>query len=262
MAASTRVSTIPNSDAFCWVIGPAGRCVSSVAQGIFTASQIHRTIASVANQSLLLQFAHEKALEKGGYSEELARWMREQVDLSKWAIAQMQSDLHDLHFTGVISLWTSLEVAVEDTAILILVKDQTIIPTLQASGLKLSKNVIAASNETDARRVYVQIERQLRGPDSKVAAFCRVLQNLGIAVHLPADVEAKIRELNYVRNCLLHRGGIVDELVSTEAPALNLAVDKSIRVGRDAHLSYYEAVSTFAKNLLQAAIQSHYVRSR
>jgi hypothetical protein len=262
MRSNTPVSTIPNSDAFCWIIGPAGRCVSTVAKEIFTASQMHRTIASVANQSLLLQFAHQKALEAGGYTKELALWMREQVSLSEWAIKQMQSDLHELHFTGVISLWTSLEVAVEDTAILILVNDQMILANLQALGLKFSKNLIAISTEADARKVYVQLERQLRGPDSKVAAFCRVLQKLDVDVQLAVDVEEKIRELNFVRNCLLHRGGIVDELVNTEAPALNLSVGESIRVGRAAYLSYYDAVSSFAKALLQAAVESRHVRTK
>jgi hypothetical protein len=206
--------------------------------------------------------AHQKAIETNGYTQELALWMREQTSLSEWAIKQMQSDLHDLHFTGVISLWTSLEVAVEDTAILILVNDQMMLPNLQAEGFKFSKNASSTSTEAEARRVYVQLERQLRGSDSKVAAFCRVLQKLGVDLQLAFDAEEKIRELNFVRNCLLHRGGTVDDLVNTEAPALKLAVGESIRVGRKAYLSYYDAVSTFAKALLQAAVQSRHVRTK
>jgi hypothetical protein len=67
-------------------------------------------------------------------------------------------------------------------------------------------------------------------------------------------------ELNYVRNCVLHRGGVVDARVVAEAPNSGLAVGDVIRIVQEDYLRYFRAVGSFAQELLKGAIASRHAR--
>jgi len=72
----------------------------------------------------------------------------------------------------------------------------------------------------------------------RVSAHCHILKTLGILLSIDAAAHEELSELNYVRNCLLHRGGIVDDGVATEAPNLGLATGASVHIGQASYLAY------------------------
>jgi hypothetical protein len=51
-----------------------------------------------------------------------------------WANELLEDDLHAIHVPGIIALWASLEVAVEDTATLILVNDRKAVDDVVKAG--------------------------------------------------------------------------------------------------------------------------------
>ena len=85
---------------------------------------------------------------------------------------------------------------------------------------------------------------------------------LRVSFTLSSEVTSSLAELNYVRNCLLHRAGITDERASVEAPGLSLRLGAPIKIPSARYLHYFDSVGKFAQALLAGVLSSSYVRTR
>lgn len=253
-------STIPDSDAYNWIIAPASRCVLAVGEGARVGGLLHRAISALANQGPMLDAVLKITKATGKDTRPIQRLIAEQPGLSAWAQELIDSDLHPLHTSGIVFLWSSLEVAVEDTATLILLRDPTAPSTLAASGVRLPANLSNPLVEIDARRIFSRFERATSGFSTVSEAYCHLLETLGLSLAIDQGVHDKLAELNYIRNCILHRGGIVDDRATKEAPTLGLKPGSSLRIDHSDYLAYYDAVTNFALGLIDAAIKSRHVR--
>lgn len=252
--------TIPASDSYNWVIVPVTRCIQSVADGARLSGLLQRAVASLASQEALLcqleallrlmgkdvPVAEEGSIPAAGWTQ----WAKELID----------SGLHEVHAPGVIALWASLEVTVEDTVTLILVNDAQALADVVAAGVRPSQSWPRPLDESNARRVFARFEQVSRGTRSIAQAYAHMLQVLGVHASVPPHVLETVAELNYVRNCILHRGGIVDSRASQEAPKIGLSVGDTVRVERDDYLRYFGAVGAFAQQVLEGAIASRHAR--
>ena len=255
-------STIPNSDAYNWIIAPAGRCALAVGDGARVGALLHRAIIALANQGPLLNAALHITKSAGRDNEAIQRLLAEQPTLEAWAKELLDGDLHQFHTSGIVFLWASLEVAVEDTAVLILLRDPSTIRTLAELGLKLPAKLSTPLTEVDARRIFSRFERLGPGSRTVSEAYCQMLETLGLSLAVDQEVHDKLTELNYVRNCILHRGGVVDDRVTREAPKLGVAPGDALHIGQSSYLDYYDAVGKFAVALINAAIKSRHVRTK
>jgi hypothetical protein len=253
-------STIPDSDAYNWIIAPAGRCVLAVGEGARVGALLHRAMIALANQGPLLHAGLTIGKAAGQDTTAIERLIAEQPGLSAGAQEIVDGDLHQLHTSGIVFLWASLEVAVEDTATLILIRDPTTLTILAASGVRLPANLSNPLTEIDARRIFARFERLSSGSRRVSEAYCHLLETLGLSLAIDQGIHDKLTELNYIRNCILHRGGIVDDRVTKEAPNLGVVAGASLRIGQSDYLSYYDAVGKFALALINAAIKSRHVR--
>jgi hypothetical protein len=214
------------------------------------------------NQGALLGVARNALLTAGRDTKAIDNLLAQQPGLAAWAQEVLDSDLHDLHVSGVIALWSSLEVAVEDTAVLVLMRDATAMSLVAGAGVKLPAPLSNPPTESEARRVFVRFDRLACASRSVSEAYCYILDMLGLSVSVPPITHRKLSELNYVRNCLLHRGGIVDDRVNAEAPGLGLSTGDAIRIGQSTYLEYFDAVGKFAVALLGGAVKSRHVRTK
>lgn len=256
-------STIPSSDSLNWVIGPATQCISLIAEETRVASVLQRAIVALSHQGPLLNIAHQRLKETGADLQAIDRLIRKQQSgLDKWAYELLAEDFDPINRHGIIGMWVALEVAVEDTAILILTKDRSALRLLEKVGIKLPQSLSLPLNERDARRViYKRLETHSRKDRSVAQAYCYLLSILGISVTLPQDVCDTLAELNYVRNCLLHRAGIIDERSYIEAPALSVSIGIPIKVPSARYIHYFDCVGKFAQALLAGVLSSPYVRA-
>src|SRR5678809_483635 len=94
--------------------------------------------------------------------------------------------IRDSHTSGVIALWASLEVAVEDTAVLILLRDPTAVPLVAGSGVRLPANLSSPLTEAEARRIFVRFDRLASGTRRVSEAYCHVLETLGLSLDVDA----------------------------------------------------------------------------
>jgi hypothetical protein len=253
-------SSIPDADAFNWVIGPAAQCVTLVGEETRIASVLQRAIVALAGQGPLLQLARHHLKRTHRPDDSIRRLLADQAGLGDWAKEIIASDYDPINRHGIIGLWVAVEVAVEDTAILILTKDVAASALVAASGVKLPQGSTTPHSEGDARRIYKRLESHSRQGRDVANGYRELLATLEVAISISAEAVATLSELNYVRNCLLHRAGFADERAPQEAPALALQIGMPIKIGSKQYLQYFDAVAEFAQALLKGVIGSRYLR--
>jgi hypothetical protein len=257
-------STIPDSDAFNWIIGPAGRCVKLIADEVETAGFLLRAVTVASGFAPYLHLARKSIVAHKDQSDvaRIDRLIAEQHKISSQAQEVIDADFHRINVHGIIGLWVAIEVAVEDTVVLILTKA---LPAAQSalSALKRPPKIDDAGiSEAEARRLYDRLQRQYREGQSVSEGYRLLLQALNISVEVPSESAKILSELNYVRNCLLHRGGIIDKRAMAEAQKLQLFPGDSLRLGNKMYGRYLDAATTFSHALLMGVLRSPYVRIR
>lgn len=197
--------------------------------------------------------------------EELAamdRIITEQAGIVSQAKELMDYGYHPINAHGIIGLWVAVEVAIEDTAVLVLTKDAQAAQEAISALKKKPKLAGQALGEPDARRIFDRLQRQFREGKTVAEGYRLLLQALKIEMTISDKSANVLSELNYVRNCLLHRGGMADERAALEAPNLGLTLGDSICINGARYLQYFDAASEFARALLNAVLKSPYIRVR
>jgi hypothetical protein len=256
-------STIPNSESFNWVIGPAAECVHLIVEETRIASLLQHAIIALANQEPLLNIVRQRIKETNNDVTAIDKLILEQRGgLGQWAKELMEEDYAPINRHGIIGMWVAIEVAIEDTVVLILTKDSSSLSMISGAGIKIPKSLSDPLNEIDARRIYNRLEFHSRKGRSVAEGYIYLMSVLNVSFTLPNEFIESISELNYVRNCILHRAGVVDERVHIEAPNLSNQIGEYIKISSKQYLRYYDAVGKFSTELLNGVMKSSYVRNK
>jgi hypothetical protein len=257
------LSTIPSSDSFNWIIGPARQCLLYIGEETANSGNLHRAVTALAYQAPMLELSRQRLVAAGEDAAGINRLIAEQKGgLEAWALHAIATDYDSINRHALIGLWVAIEVAVEDTAALILTKEPTSIGLVASARSKVPSKISRPLTESDARRIYRSLEGYARNGVSVAVGYCRLLSILGVAVSLPTDVVSMLSEINYVRNCLLHRGGIVDEKAAAEAPYLGLPLGEKIKISSERYLLYFDAIALFGKAFMDGVLQSPYIKTK
>jgi hypothetical protein len=214
----------------------------------------------LAKQGPLLELVKRELKRNHRPDAPIKRLLLEQPGLAQWAEKLISDDYDPINRHDVIGLWVAVEVAVEHTAILILSKESSAAALVEAAGVRLPQLPSLPPSEADAGRIYKRLEAHTRRDRSVAEGYCELMSILGVEVTITPATSAVLAELNYVRNCLLHRAGIADERAAREAPDLGLAIGAPIKISSKRYLRYFDAVAQFAQALLKGAIGSSYLR--
>lgn len=248
-----KLPSIPDSDTVGWIVAPAGRCVQFVAEQAKVNGTIQRALIALAGQRPIVLAARQLAIERGsGAVSAFDELLKEQESIGPWAQELVDSEYQPIHASMLIAIWSAIEVAIEDTAVLLLLKDPSVLPSLDEAGINLRKQLTASPNENTARRAVKALERRVRQDYAAGPAMVEFLGILGVSVKGDPETLERLTELNSVRNCLLHRAGIADSPLIAQAPGLGLAVGDRIEVTTPMMDTYYRAVSDFAVGLITA----------
>ncbi len=189
-------STIPNSSAFNWVIGPATQCVSLIAEETRIASLLNRAIVALSNQEPLLDIARQRLKATNSDVKAIDRLLLEQRGgLGQWARDLIAEDFDPINRHGIIGIWVAIEVAVEDTAVLILTKDTSSLKLLADAGVKLPQSLSSPLTEADARLLYRRLENHSRKGRSVANGYTHLMSILHISVTLSSEVIHSLAEL-------------------------------------------------------------------
>lgn len=254
------MSSIPDAEAFNWVVGPVGRCIAYVADETRIAGVLHRAIGVLAGMEPMLIVLRRSFVQSSVPTDGIDQLLAHQRTLGPWAKDILDAQLHPINSHALIGLWSAVEVAVEDTLRLVLIKDSLSLAIVFEAGTKMRDKPTSPLSEEDAQRVARAFERHARSSRPVGHAYAYMLSALGIEVKLPDSVATTVSEINYVRNILLHRGGIVDSRVAAEAPELGLQPGSKIAVTSKTYERYYDAVGEFAKAFLDGVVKSRHIR--
>src|SRR5436305_1446042 len=255
---------IPSSKDFNWIIGPVGQAVGVVAEETKIAGTLHRGLMVLKGQEVFLRLARER-FQAAGANDALAgvdQLLASAPILSQWATELQQDDFSTINKHSLISIWGAVEVSVEDTVMLVLSKEPTALARVSSAGIDISKFAPGPVSEDEARRLFTRLERKLRENLKVGDAYIKLLGLLDVSFTCSGHTLSKLEEINSVRNCLLHRGGIIDGRAAQSVGALRPFLGQQIPITQARYLEYYEAVNTFLSAMMGGVIASPHIRTK
>lgn len=255
--------TIPDSDAVHWIIAPAGRAITYTANETKVASILHRSLIVLEGNETFLRIARER-LEAANAREavhQIEQLITEAPTLRQWASELRANDFSEVNSHSLIGMWGAVEVAVEDTIVLILTKDPAALEIVADTGIRTTTLGSSPLSEDGARRLYGRMERQLRKKLKVGEAYIKLLGLFGVQVSCTNHVLSNLEEINVVRNCLLHRGGVIDDRAAQSVEILKPLMGQEIAITRARYLAYYDAIGAFLKAMLQGVIDSRHIKA-
>ncbi len=150
--------------------------------------------------------------------------------------------------------WAALESCVEETATLILMNDRTARMRMCEQTRRPSGN----PDEASCRALIKLWEQKQPRVTSVGHRFERLLGFFGLGAPLDEAHAAQLAEINALRNCLMHRRGIVDEKAVREAPSLAPRLNQPIAISRADFLAYHKVVGDYAVLLMGRVTVSNY----
>lgn len=180
--------------------------------------------------------------------------MRQTKGVDDWANEIVASDFATPNMHSLIASWGALEIAVEDTFVLTLLKRAEVAAQFKATSDS------EPLDEDAARRVFRQLERKRRNNNTVGECYVALLR----AIHIPAISKSEtlrcLAEINAIRNCNLHRSGVIDAKAVTEAPTLASWLDSVFVVTSQKYSDYFGVMGEFAQDILRGIYGSQYMR--
>jgi hypothetical protein len=253
---------IPNSDNFNWSIGPVGQAINFLTEETKIAGTLHRSLLVLENHEVFLRIMRERFEIAGATTSILVvdQLLAEAPLLSIWARELQQEDFSTINKHSLISIWSALEVAVEDTIVLVLSKNPAALTMISTADDKAPKLESGPVSEEKARRIFKDLERKERNQLKVGQCYIKLLSLFGIHFSCGDHVLSKLEEFNSVRNCLLHRGGVIDEKAAQSVEALRPYLGRQLPITKDRYLEYYKAVSEFLGAMMDGIISSPHCR--
>ena len=135
---------------------------------------------------------------------------------------------------------------------------------LEDNGYKTKNFSSDGLNEYDSRKLYRSYEGQVRNPTKmKVGeAYPKMMKPFGLNISLSISEKVMLTEINAVRNCIMHRGGILDEKATHDVMLKRYQLGQKIVINNELYMEYHRVISKFAVSLLGEAANSKYVEKK
>ena len=146
---------------------------------------------------------------------------------------------HEINLPGIINIWVTLEATIEDVCVSLILEGPAALDRLRKVNKKVSDTPV--TSEESARKVYERSLQQLK-KQGLVGALLDLLTQLGLRISIADETKDHLNELNYVRNCALHRNGVVEQRKNIEAPTLPVSIGSRLNISDELFLRYYDAV--------------------
>lgn len=245
-----------------WVIGLASASITYIGEEVKHTSVLRRSLSSLVGLKSLLIIAKD-ALQKAGRSVEgLDLQIQESGWLEKEGKELYEDNCSVVHLHSIVSMWVSVEVGVEDTVALALLNERDSFSKIRSGGLNIHKRYSWPLGEEACQRLSSSLLTQSRAGRSVGESYVFLLSLLDIPVELTFEDISMLAQLNAVRNCILHRQGIIDLQATTDCEGLRGLEGTKIRVSAEMYHSYFEVCFRFATGLLIGALKSPYVKTK
>lgn len=243
------------------VLTPCFDLVHNLADQVRMSGMTKRAIIIFENSGVMIQ-ALKFYTGRDGYPE--AKTIFEELlagapDNAAWAGDQRAADFAILHSHSLVAMWSYLESAIEEVGVRVVVGDVDAVRSIGMLGVVAPKGMGQPPTEEHARKLLRKAEDTLK--DSSWAGRVVALWSaMGLDLAIDRAQQAMLDEVNELRNCLLHRAGVVDARAVEKAPGLAPALGKAFSVSEMYHLRAYGAFSRAAVAMTTSV--TRYIRPR
>lgn len=237
------------------LLGPIHTCACFLVEELAILTVSKRGLITLENMRPLLQQVSRILREKGPRNHKILEPILADSLLNektaKWA---GENDFAALHRHGIIAMWSAVEVTTEDIFIDVLCNDLTAFDRLRKIGVAFPRKLSQPLTELDARRVFRFAESHFRKSFSSSNSICEMFGCLHIYLTVSPDVLTFIDEINAVRNCILHRGGLINDQDIKAAPSLAHMRGERFVITERYHKKVYDTLSAFTNALGKSVV--------
>ncbi len=142
----------------------------------------------------------------------------------------------------------------EDTFVNLLLADPSIEKTVSTA---LNIKPPSAVAEADVRRFVKKWET--KEPAEPIAIrWIDMLTRCGVRVRHEPHSDEIVNEINEVRNCILHRHGIIDTKAVAKASTLGPLLGQAIAIDSPQYMAYFDGLAGFVARVSSALNESKY----
>lgn len=239
-----------------WLLGPITQCVLYLGDEAVYSGLLRRGLTTMTGMLPFFALADRHLEIAGADTVPLKRMAREYLSWEDKAKEHIGNGFSTVHCHSLVGLWCAVETAIEDSIILILERSPQAEELLRNAGYRVKTSPLASLNEEQLRRVYSSLERQARDRGNIAEAWIDLLSALDVKFSLSAQNISAIAEANEVRNCILHRGGKIDDRAASKSPGLRPIVGQRIDVDEKRYFGYYDALGAFATAMIKGVTAS------
>ena len=246
-----------------WIIEPSGNCIKYLGEEMLQVAIIQRAIINLSGMDVFFKIAKNKLINNNKSILEIDRLIEEQKFLEKNSKRLISSSYNSINSHALVSLWSAIEVAIEDTIILIFRYGENSLYDLKKSGYSI-KNFDPEKllSEFDARKFYRSFEGQVgKSVNGGVGSvYVHMFEVFNMNISLNTADKLMLSEINAIRNCIMHRGGVLDEKAQSQIISKRHQLNKIIVINNKLYSEYTKVINDFSVSLLDAVVKSKYIK--
>ena len=237
-----------------YVSGPIDRCFNSL---INLAELLHmsmRGISVVCNFPKMDEHLIDLTIKaEKEVTDKLRTQLEESKRLASFADREANHGFPFLNAFSTVAAWGTLEVAVEDALLGILINEPE---SLNAEAITKIRVPLAKYEALDKEeRMRFILQELARGQaitiGQGVSAFENLLCVFGLSGEVDDGVKKSLWEMNHVRNIVVHRDSLADQRFVQACPWMNVKPGDRVLIDHERFWRYIDAVSGYLKSLRQ-----------
>jgi len=245
------------------IASPIQNCILYIGSELAQTMLIQKNIMGLPFTRELLEKERATILKNNNSTANIDLLLREQKCLEDISKKIIISKYNSINSHSLISLWSAIETVIEDTIILIFLNKKECIKYLEENNYTIKKQKYKISpsiplNENQAAEIYKSFEHQTKQKiiDKKISMgeekkanigeiYCNMMNVFELNLNLEQHEKELLTEINSIRNCILHRGGILDDKAAKDMILKVHKVNKPIFIDNKLYLQYYEGIKKF-----------------
>lgn len=239
------------------ILEPIARAVSSVVAQAKLAHTLQTATIALAGQGPLLLLAQKTLSQEIKAQHAISELIRRQRSLEIWAREVQDNSNHDINLPALINIWVTIEALCENLCVVILFTDASALGCLKRINQKIDETMTVT--EESAREAYKLSLAKVKG-GGLIHGFLTVFAAIGFTPELSTSCISGLNELNYLRNCTLHRAGIVEPRKEKEAPSFPFCIGDQIVVSDQLFTRLYDPATEFLQSLIPSLVKSGHLK--
>lgn len=179
-------------------------------------------------------------------------------EMAPFAKEHMKTGFHIVHAHALINMWAATSTSIDETiAACLLHDDAAATAGYDLLGTKLTKR--GPIGEEEAIFMASKISRAALKTKVAEQGYVELFGALDIHIRTDRRDFSGLEECRCVRNCLVHKNGVLDQYCATRVPSLAPLVGTDVVIDLSRGLRYCDAMNHFIVEFADAVAHSRYL---